>query len=807
MLQHNNNNNYPCLDVAHRELLHGCRRNGTTFSSALGFGAIPLIKGLRAWAVSGGYSRSKRKAAAACQASDTAHESRIGTSHRKTHSCHTPGVRQGGLGALVTVATLKDSDGGRQTQTRCLFLKAEGCNYLCAVGTRVDGRKSGKGSQDGVGICDGKPVRKWRKSSKRPKSMENISVAENKKGVASTKLELLDKCSITQCLKAKSALTAINNEEDHLNRSQFSALHEMCEPATCSPSTKYDSSTEVKEDTTLASCPELNDCEVFVRQDTPISTSDYTDKTTQISKHENDLTADVNLNHVLKSKEIGMPNSEEHSPEFGVDIHNKNGILSTNSHSHYNTTDTIKYEIDILADRHLSKSNEFGVEKSKQHGLESEVLSEDTSKTNGTLLTISHSHCEETIIPPASSNHSDDTLLTIIQVEQEIKKKIDDSSFNHDMEEIVHFGEMKKDTASASNQDINHVSEPAEEHWGSPACSSHHKQQIIMEVNVTFEDGKKLNTTNEAFEELANSLSQGSGSFNVANAITSLPNPAPTTNRTALRSISRQQQEETKGRRLVLKPALELLEKQERGQEADKVADEGPEVVDEEDGDEFGVFMKAGDEQVWNEGFHELKKVPCEKFAGIDTGNSSVSNEPPSWMSDWTRDLSIKQSEDTWTAFKQEVVSRGTEKESWFSTAVENMHLTHSSLITVPNVFLEAFPYLKSSCGDSDCIPTLAELLRGSAAENRPEKNGRQSLLDGLQDLDRMIGVKYKVAESLSRKLLLQSLELRTLKPERAGGHKHNMARFSPNLPMSNQQLAANAKRRLSYDINRNIMS
>lgn len=42
---------------------------------------------------------------------------------------------------------------------------------------------------------------------------------------------------------------------------------------------------------------------------------------------------------------------------------------------------------------------------------------------------------------------------------------------------------------------------------------------------------------------------------------------------------------------------------------------------------------------------------------------------------------------------------------------------------------------------------------------------------------------------------------------ERAGGHKHNMARFSPNLPMSNQQLAANAKRRLSYDINRNIMS
>lgn len=37
--------------------------------------------------------------------------------------------------------------------------------------------------------------------------------------------------------------------------------------------------------------------------------------------------------------------------------------------------------------------------------------------------------------------------------------------------------------------------------------------------------------------------------------------------------------------------------------------------------------------------------------------------------------------------------------------------------------------------------------------------------MDGLQDLDRMIGVKYKVAESLSRKRLLQSLKLRTLDP------------------------------------------
>lgn len=594
MLQHNNNNNYPCLDMAHRELLHGCRRNGTTFSSALGFGAIPLIKGLRAWAVSGGYSRSKRKAAAAGHTSDSAHESRVGTRNSKIHSFHAPGIRQGELGALVTVATLKDSDGGRQTQTRCLFLKAEGCNYLCAVGTRVDGRVSGKGTQDGLGVCDGKPVRKWRKSNKRPKSMENISVVEIK--------EEADNCSLTQCLKAKSALTAMNKDEDHLSRSEFSTLRETCEPTTSSPSTEYESSTDVKGGTTSASCSKLNYCEDTVGENTSRSTTDCA----EIRKHEHDLTDDISMNHFLKSKEADVQNSEDRRPESGVVMHDTNGIVSSISHNHHSSTDTIKHKMDILPDRDLNKSSEFGVDKSQHCRVECEIPSEDTNKTNDTLLPISHGHCQESVINPASSNQSDDTLLTITPVEQEIKKRTDDDSFNHDI-----------DVQSDSNQEVDHVHEPTGETWGSPACSSHHKQPIITEVNMTSEDGKKLNNTNEAFEELANSLSQGSASLNVANAITSLPNPALTTNRTALRSISRQQQEETQGRRLALKQTLELLEKQERGQETVKVADEGPEVLDEEDGDEFGVFMKAGDEEVWTEGFNELKKVPCENHAEI----------------------------------------------------------------------------------------------------------------------------------------------------------------------------------------------
>ncbi|TSR87310.1 hypothetical protein Baya_11933 [Bagarius yarrelli] len=782
MLQHNNNNNYPCLDVAHKELLHSCRRNGTTFSSALGFGAIPLIKGLRAWAVSGGYSRSKRKAAASSHPCDPAHLSRLGTSHIKTHPFQTPGVRQGGLGALVTVATLKDSDGGRQTQTQCLFLKAEGCNYLCAVGTRVDRRKAGKGCQEGIGICDSKPVRKWRKSSKRPKSMENIAVVENKEATASARLDLSDKCSIT-----KSGMTVSNNDEDQLNRSKFSASHELCEPDTCNSTTKYGFSTEVKEDTALAFLPKLNKCEVFVG---PISSSECTQKTTEISKKESDPTADVNPNSVVKSQECPMPNSEEHRPEFEAVMLTNNEILSTINHSHCDTTDTFNYEMEVLADR-----TESGV--SKELELVSKILSKDINETNETLLFISHSHCELNVLAPAISNHSDETLLTVTEEEQKIEKRIDN----------MDTGEPQKSMSSVFNQDMNHLSESAEDHWGSTTCLSYHNQEIIMDVKMISKDRKEEKNTNEDIEMFANSLSQRSDSYKVANAITSSPNPTPTTNATALRSISRQQQEENEGMRLALKPELELLKKQDRVQEEDNVVDKESEVVDKEDEDEFGVFLKAGDEQVWNEGFNELKKGPCEKHAGIDIRNSSLSNNPPSWMSDQSREPSNTQSEDTWTAFTQEVVSRATEKDCWFSTAVENMHLTDSSSITVPNGFFEASPCVKSTGENSDYIPTLTELLKGSAAENRPEKNGSQNLLDKLQDLDRMIGVKYKVAESLSGKLLLQSLNLRTLNPERASGRKQNIARFSPNLPTSNQQLAANAKRRLSYDINRNIKS
>ncbi|KAL6478543.1 hypothetical protein MHYP_G00119760 [Metynnis hypsauchen] len=70
----------------------------------------------------------------------------------------------------------------------------------------------------------------------------------------------------------------------------------------------------------------------------------------------------------------------------------------------------------------------------------------------------------------------------------------------------------------------------------------------------------------------------------------------------------------------------------------------------------------------------------------------------------------------------------------------------------------------------------VKELLQEPAENNRATKPQSQSLLDGLQDLDRMIDVKYKRAESLSRKLLLQSLRLDAVSSERASGRKQATA-------------------------------
>ncbi len=153
MLQQNNNNNYPCLSVSGStpEMLQKCSRASLPFPSRLelGLGDLPLIRGLRAWALC---SKNRRKPGGLLgggQAPTAPTASRRGSA-----SCPRPAdvhlsrewgrmgyglplgldARQAGIGALVTVATLKTSEGSGKTQTQCLFLRTEkgSCLYSTA---------------------------------------------------------------------------------------------------------------------------------------------------------------------------------------------------------------------------------------------------------------------------------------------------------------------------------------------------------------------------------------------------------------------------------------------------------------------------------------------------------------------------------------------------------------------------------------------------------------------------------------------------------------------------------------------------
>lgn len=210
MLQQNNNNNYPCLSVAgsSRELLQKCSRASLPFPSRLelGLADLPLIRGLRAWALC---SKNRHKTGSLLEGGQAPAVPPAG------RGGSTPGPRpadvylseewgrmgyglplgvdgrQAGIGALVTVATLKTSEGSGKTQTQCLFLRTEkgSCLYSAAkpssgvtasaatsgVGGWLRGKAGGGGCRDtpagptpppqtGANRVRLRSGRRWRKS-------------------------------------------------------------------------------------------------------------------------------------------------------------------------------------------------------------------------------------------------------------------------------------------------------------------------------------------------------------------------------------------------------------------------------------------------------------------------------------------------------------------------------------------------------------------------------------------------------------------------------------------------------------------
>ncbi|XP_026870293.2 uncharacterized protein si:ch211-14c7.2 isoform X2 [Electrophorus electricus] len=810
MLQQNNNNNHLCLDMGHRETLHGRRCNTAPFSSALGLGAIPLIKGLRAWAISGGYSRSRRKAVPnAPPDGRTGHRSRVSqvpSGHRKTEDCiasfHTPGVRQGGLGALVTVATLKGPEGSRQTQTRCLFLKAEGCSYLCTVSNRAAGTRGvgqrayinlldsnettlgRRRNKEDVGAFEVKPqvIPKWRKSSKVTRPIERGLAAESKGTFDFSRLEQgwLDKrdsfptqlvekkeashgtSAIAQCLKTKyrhvnrsiqpdlvnqndlaNGNESFNNDKAHLNSS------ELFPPPENSASAKVNASVGEQ-----GLGHKSSNCEVHTCKERPSLCINGIDDAKHSSEHKSGLVADASLYHTAKCKGpnfvSSVPKFKEHSSGFPV--------LTQVTHKTY-------------GDKELKEKLSMGY--------------------------------EESIVVPESRNPSDST-----EAEQECnwKDRIDKVSLNSENEKpmlTIHTEFTVQDEAldrgSTIHQGMNARVRAGlgEEQWCSPACSSWHVEDVDT----------KCETPEKRFVKSQSRIS----SFLKA-AATSLLNPVlnTTSNGTgalATNILAASEQEEVGAivGNIGPQPGSELLAEQEMGLDGDMVTtNEKPVVMGQEEEDDFGVFMQAGEEQIWPEGFNELQQVPCRKQDCVEYTNPFDANEPMSWTSNWSGVQTSQQSVDSWSAFEQEMVPG---VQWWSSKAKDSTYLTPTSLHNVHRVFLEAFSCAEPPCGDFDCILTLNELLWGPAEKIRDRKPGNLKLWDGLQNLEQMIDVKYKRAECMSHKFLLRSLHLGIPNSEHVHGRKQAAVRISPNLLISGQTLAAKAKRRLSYDINRNIVA
>ncbi|XP_051513000.1 uncharacterized protein LOC127417199 [Myxocyprinus asiaticus] len=839
MLQQNNNNNHPCLDMAHRELLHECRRTNVSFTSALEFGAIPLIKGLRAWAMSGGYSKARRKAATAPRAQDTCQqppENRLGqkswsgqissaygqTLETTTSTTRTPGVRQGGLGALVTVATLKGTEGGgRQTQTRCLFLKAQGRgSYICAVGnqgagmrvigphshsvilegTKEEVRSSSRGprvSHDGTddgGVLKAKPraIRKWRKCSKTAGSAKMAKVDipsecrepghgdQNNSVISEVTLEPINRTShktmpdrITQCEKEKNSMEGSNtispgsqqSQEDVTELSKDERAHsptsvdtvapESTDPQSCCSSAKLCTNTHEQIKAGMGISPSYK---CFESCEGPSCAKDDAQRDTEVSKCETDLDSNEHQNI----------ESENKDKNFVADVPNLEGsyVVSKAAQTPFDSPRVKQTIINCSTEPSLGHT----LMKTSSEIPFSNIHEHQISRTNDCLLNCENQHSVEAGDVTTQRGGTPDTMMP--------------EGFTGQVHNLV----------GVESNTLEKKCKP-------PMCLPQHWEELITE-HWELEVQQSDKSSSRGFSTPPASIT--------VTTIHSLPNPAPTSTADIATAIPALNKGEAGARGGDLLPLTnsELQSEPERVDDRDKVAtcEESLHVGKEEkaDEDEFGAFMQAGGEQLWTDRFQHL--ATGEDYKSGELSSSTHANEPTSWTSDWTVVQSFQQTESTWTAFSQKTVEQKiVPGGQWWPLTVEKQTL--SPLCDVSSVFQEAFPLEKPSCQDPDYIPTLKQLLQGPSKNSNTGKPREQSLLDGLQDLDRMIGVKYKRAESLSCKLLLQSLHLGRPSSECVAVQVKTSARFSPNLPISNQQLAANAKRRLSYDCNRNIMT
>ncbi|KAJ8280853.1 hypothetical protein GJAV_G00059860 [Gymnothorax javanicus] len=187
--------------------------------------------------------------------------------------------------------------------------------------------------------------------------------------------------------------------------------------------------------------------------------------------------------------------------------------------------------------------------------------------------------------------------------------------------------------------------------------------------------------------------------------------------------------------------------------------------LEREGDDDFGLFIQAGEQLSWNDNSIDFQQVPGGKSESVAPGNSACESNSAHWIEN-----PFCQSVDTWTAFSQEgsialdpALAKGQHMESggqwWPQMAAEECSVKLCPAFDMLYVFQAAFPVVHSSCLNHNPGLTLRQLLQDLSCEGSPVGDSGR-ILDGLQDVNTSIGLKYKWAESHSQTLLLQSLHL-----------------------------------------------
>ncbi|XP_062408006.1 uncharacterized protein si:ch211-14c7.2 [Sardina pilchardus] len=907
MLQQNNNNNYPCLD---RAVLQDRGKSGVPFAGPLDFGDMSLIKTLRAWARSGLSAKARggtaplhHHLAKSCQPSSGSDQGAPGAalSIRPAASGSVRGAvgggGQAGLGALVTVATLKASEGGRQTQTRCLLLKAEGRNYVCAVSGANRGgptppsratlvgswlRETVVGSRDATGAksaaqsgqCDGevfrvkpRPAKKWRKLSNSPAAIAtNADTAQSEKDCDGSPHELEETQPQQQqqqqhgakrnCVSARLNIHGRKARGSAQRGSGRTSDRRGAARTASKQDGSHDAVAQAKENVDIINVPRAEHCSRTVRADLKKTWTDCTTAGSESKGEANRVVTEprCQISHLNES-----PDKEE--KEISLHI---NSLGEAEEEATVSLDRTGNTACSVTETREMTKQR---VEEPTEESLPSRWVSNlSPGRRCCTELGLEKQHCcckdEDTgftnskdLPQPEPSDKTDQEELEALNrlalldinppygcvcVERDSRggDKVDGRVENGPKSNLLSESpqtetetETEREQApqglgegggggggggGGEQQDLGIRSADNNPPWTAPTASN------------TARTGADPAVRAPSTAEITTTTTAATATATAATITHAPPNPAPPGAMATGLPGPRREKAEAEGGASEAREAevSAAAEPQSEGQPREPSAPEthatttvdtdgqslggggggggggrgGEWEGEEEEEDEFGGFMQAGEAPVWEDGFAEFHQVPCGKVEVSDKGNVS------SWQSDWTAS-SFHQSDVSWAAFSQDQDSQGGVDEIasgqwWPQTVMED----EGDDLNAPRVFLEAFPPVPSTTFDLNGIPTLKQLLQGAAEQNRASEDyGETSLLEGFQDLNKMFGLKHKRTESPSWKRLLTSLQV----DSRRSTHLKDLPQghdLSTGHPVVSLQVPLTSKRRLSYDLNRNLL-